>query len=118
MDETLRPRERLKVPAEYRLLFAKGRCYRSPHLRIHYLANGRGFSRLGLVVSRRVGNAVVRNRVKRLLREVFRRNKVRLQIPMDIAFVPQGGPKGHAEYIEAFTGFVEKCGGPVSVPGR
>ena len=33
-----------------------------------------GRARLGVTVSRRVGNAVVRNRVKRLMREVFRRN--------------------------------------------
>jgi len=33
-----------------------------------------GRARLGVTVSRRVGDAVVRNRVKRLMREVFRRN--------------------------------------------
>lgn len=35
----------------------------------------KGIQRLGITVSRRVGGAVVRNRVKRLVREVFRRHR-------------------------------------------
>lgn len=45
----------------------------------------RGWSRLGLTVSRRVGGAVVRNRAKRLLRETFRANKPRET--MDVVIV-------------------------------
>lgn len=41
-------------------------------LRLRGLPNSRGYNRLGLVVSRRAGNAVRRNRYKRLLREAFR----------------------------------------------
>ena len=111
MDERLRPTERLKVKSEFRALFARGRCFRTSCLRIHYLRNEREFSRLGLVVSRRVGNAVVRSRVRRLLREVFRRNKKLLHPPMDIILLPQGGPSGHGEYDEAFKSFAARIAG-------
>lgn len=43
--------------------------------------------RMGLVTGRKVGNAVTRNRVKRLLREVFRLNKHRLLPGVDVVFV-------------------------------
>jgi ribonuclease P protein component len=44
-------------------------------------------SRLGVVTSRKVGNAVVRSRARRLIREAFRRLQPRIQQPCDIVFV-------------------------------
>ena len=46
-----------------------------------------GPSRLGVVVSRRVGNAVVRNRAKRLMREVFRRNQAKISGAFDLVLI-------------------------------
>jgi len=48
-------------------------------------------SRLGLVVSRKIGNAVIRNRIKRRLREVFRKNEGNLPECMDIVLVAKPG---------------------------
>ena len=45
------------------------------------------FSRLGLTVSRKVGNAVCRNRVKRLLREYFRQNNRFFAQPLDLSVI-------------------------------
>lgn len=52
-----------------------GRRISGPNLVVLYLANGTQTPRFGLAVSRRVGNAVVRNRVKRWLREALRRQQ-------------------------------------------
>lgn len=46
--------------------------------------NGTGVTRLGLAVGRRVGNAVMRNRIKRLLREAFRLEQRELPVGMDL----------------------------------
>ena len=108
MDERLRRTERLKCSLEFRNVFERGRCFFTPYLRVHYRRNGRELSRLGLVVTRRMGKAVLRNRVKRLLREVFRRNKRRLSVPLDVVLVPQREPRKHGEYLAAFLQFVEK----------
>lgn len=46
-----------------------------------------GQARLGVTVSRRVGGAVARNRIKRLVREVFRKNRAALGVPLDVVVI-------------------------------
>jgi ribonuclease P protein component len=50
--------------------------------------------RFGFVVSRRIGGAVQRNRVKRLLREVARSLPLRLKAPVDMVFVAREPVRG------------------------
>lgn len=52
-----------------------------------FLANEAGIARLGIAATRKLGGAVVRNRAKRLIREVFRRNK--LPHGVDVVVVPK-----------------------------
>lgn len=56
----------------YQLLFRKGRRIALPHFVIYYMVRDDGPTRLGTTVSRKVGNAVVRNHCKRQLKEFFR----------------------------------------------
>lgn len=65
---------RLLKKSEFSHCFASRRSVRDGVIALHYRANGLPFGRLGLAVSRKAGNAVVRNRIKRLAREVFRLN--------------------------------------------
>ncbi len=65
-------RLRLTRPPEFVAVLDANVRVRSGPLFIGALPNDRGHPRLGLIVSRRVGNAVIRNRVKRQLREAFR----------------------------------------------
>ena len=68
------PAQRVRKRSEFRQIQSQGRRVRSRHFVVLVFARGRsGPTRLGLVVSRRVGNAVQRNRAKRLIREAFRR---------------------------------------------
>jgi ribonuclease P protein component len=50
-----------------------------------------GPSRIGITASRRVGGAVVRNRVKRLVREFFRHHQHRLEPPQDVLVIARAG---------------------------
>ena len=53
-------------------------------------------SRLGITASKKVGNAPVRNRVRRLVREFFRRNRAAMVQPRDILVIAQPGIDGFA----------------------
>ena len=105
MDERLRPFERIRRPREYRRVFQRGRAFRTPNLRIHFVPSPDRWSRLGLVVRKRLGKAVRRNRVKRLLRVVFRRSKHRLRVAYDVVLVPENEPRDYRDYLEAFERF-------------
>lgn len=65
-------RLRLLRSSEFERVFAARNSVGNSHFVLYGVANDVGYPRLGITVSRRVGNAVARNRWKRLLREVFR----------------------------------------------
>ena len=65
----------VKENYEFRRIYAKGRSGVSPYLVVYVRPNRRGRNRIGVTVSTKLGHAVVRNRVRRRLREIFRLNQ-------------------------------------------
>jgi ribonuclease P protein component len=85
--QCLRSSERLRRPSEYQRVFQHGKKLVAPMFVLYALPTSEPHSRMGMAVSKRVGRAVVRNRVKRLIRELFRQHKTRLRSPCDVVFV-------------------------------
>lgn len=67
--------ERLRSRREFLEIYEKGDEVHGACLVLYLTENSLGHHRLGVTVSRKIGGAVVRNRVKRLLREIFRCGK-------------------------------------------
>ncbi len=82
---------RIRKKAEYDRAFRAGRSRHTPHFRLILAPGALEVSRLGLVVSRKVGKAHARNRVKRLLREYFRRRRLTISAPLDLVVVAKPG---------------------------
>lgn len=89
---TLRPTDRLKRREEFRRVQDTGKKHHTRHFLVVVLARpDDGPPRIGVTVTKKVGNAVQRNRVKRLVREVFRRERARFPMGCDVVFIAKDG---------------------------
>ena len=77
----------LKENHEFRRLYHRGTSSAGRHLVLYCRKNRLGRNRLGLVSSTKLGHAVVRNRCRRRLREVYRLEKPQLKTGYDIILV-------------------------------
>ncbi len=89
MPNTFRPHEHLRRPSDFRRVY-QDRCSASNQfLLIYACKNDLLYSRIGLSVSRKVGPATHRNRLRRLYREAFRLLKADLPTGLDLVLIPR-----------------------------
>ena len=80
---------RLLKRADFRRVYDEGQRRSGPLCAVFFRPNGLAETRLGITVPARVGGAVLRNRVKRRLREVFRLNRATVPPGWDIVLNPR-----------------------------
>lgn len=85
--QQFRPHERLRRHGDFQRVYERGVRLRGRFATIFVLPNGGRIGRLGIAATRRLGGAVRRNRAKRLIREIFRHNK--MAPGFDLVVVPR-----------------------------
>lgn len=91
MDQRFTRKERLKKRKDFQKVFNEGKVFSNGQIVAYVLLNNYSFSRLGLVAGRKFGNAVKRNRFKRIFREAYRLNKNLLKNGADLIIIPRSG---------------------------
>ena len=113
-DQRFPRSRRITARREFQAVYAGGLRAGSDTLTLFGLANPDGICRLGLTVGRKIGGAVRRNRVKRRLREVFRRNRHALLPPLDLVVNARPGiaertvEQLEREFLECFERLVRR----------
>jgi len=117
---TLQRNQRVLKSHEFRKVLRYGRRYNRGGLKIVVLRKTAGISRLGLTVSRKVGNSVIRNGVKRRIREVFRREVECFPLLWDVVVVahPQARLLSFWEVRDLLKSVFSVLGGQKKLSGK
>lgn len=84
----------IKKNEEFRKVYSTGKSYANKNLVMYMKRNETNENRLGISVSKKVGNSVIRHRITRLVRESYRLNEDRILDGLDIVVVARIGAKG------------------------
>lgn len=84
-------RARLRKRTQFLDLSRQAHRIHTPHFLLLWRANGLDRSRIGVTVTRRVAGAVGRNRVKRMVREAFRRSEIIREAAVDLVVIAKTG---------------------------
>ncbi len=95
----------LKNYNEFRTVYTNGKIYSNKFLVMYVLENGTDINRLGISVSKKVGNSIVRHRLTRLIRECYRLNVDYLLKGYDIVIVARVNLKDKS-YKETESAFL------------
>ena len=100
-DERFPKSVRLVSPLDFDRVFHEGVVASDSVLVMHAARGKQTWTRIGLSVSKRVGNSPIRNRWKRLIREAFRRQKLELPLGIDMVVRPKRGAVPDYEFVFA-----------------
>ena len=99
----------LKKNRDFQNVYSKGRSYANRMLVMYVLNNHTENNRLGISVSKKVGNSVIRHRITRLIRESYRLQEDMFNSGLDIVVIARSNAK-NASYHEIASALVHLGG--------
>ena len=99
----------LKRNSDFRRAYSRGKSAAGRYVAVYCRRNGSAGNRLGITVGTKVGKAVVRNRIRRRLREIYRLSLPEMRTGYDIVIVARSKSVG-AEYRQLEASFLHACG--------
>ena len=102
--------ESLKKNRDFQQVYKRGTSKANRYLVMYVLPNQHMMNRLGISVSKKVGNSVVRHRLTRLIRESYRLNEMEFDNSLDIVVVarPQAKDRSYQEIESALMHLADK----------
>ena len=88
-DESFSKEYRLRKSAEFRRVFSRGKRTVNRYFVIYSLPNHLAYPRIGIQIKAKIGTAVKRNYIKRMVRESFRKLKTEFRLPVDLIFIAE-----------------------------
>ena len=104
----MKVRNTLKKNSEFRRLYAKGKSAVTPYLVVYARLTRRSGCRVGFTVSNKLGKAVVRNRVRRRLREIYRLHETGFVPGAEMVVVARARAVG-AQYRQLERAMLDAC---------
>ena len=98
----------LKKNYEFQRLYSKGKSAVSPYLVVYVRKTKRSVNRIGITVSTKLGKAVVRNRVRRRLREIYRLHEEAFKPGLEMVIVARVKAV-RASYRQLEQSFMAEC---------
>ena len=100
--------ESLKKYGDFQRVYKKGQSYANKYLVMYILEQDTQKNRIGISVSKKVGNSVVRHRLTRLIRESYRLNESEFVRGLDIIVIARPGAKGR-NFFEIESALLHLC---------
>ena len=102
----------LRKNFQFRKVYRSGKSYSNQLLVLYIFKNREDFNNVGISVSKKVGNSVIRSRVKRLIKESYRKNMIHVRQGYNLVFIARvsSSGKGYKEIETSLLNLLKKSG--------